>query len=206
MEHLTLPTLVLNKGWSPIAVATVRRSVVMVSVDSARFMDSNTYSLHSLDEWLELDIPEGNDFIVLSCDKKMRVPEIVVTANYDKYPEREVKLTRRNLMVRDRFTCMYTGKKVSAKEATIDHIHPQSRGGRTTWENVVISSGDANRKKADRTLKEAGMKLLTVPKKPEWNPIYSRFARMSSTSSLPASWQKFLPKKWNIDTYLDVEI
>ena len=205
MGHLTLPTLVLNKAWQPIAIATVRKAVVMVSVEAARFMD-DTYILHGINNWLELDIAKDQEGISLSHGKKMRIPEIIVLNNYDKFPEREVKLSRRNLMVRDRFTCQYTGKKVSAKNATIDHIMPQSRGGKNTWDNVVISTEDANRKKADRTPSEAGMKLLTTPIKPDWNPAFSRFARMSASGNIPGSWKKFLPKNWNMEIYLDIEL
>tara|TARA_B100000614_G_scaffold262909_1_gene300765 strand:+ start:227586 stop:228209 length:624 start_codon:yes stop_codon:yes gene_type:complete len=205
MGHLTIPTLVLNKAWQPIAVATVRRAVVQVAVDSAKFLDEN-YMLYDLDSWLELPIPDGEEGISLAHGKFMRIPEIMVLTSYDKFPEREVKLTRRNLLVRDRYTCQYTGMRMSARDATIDHVMPQSRGGGTTWDNVVICSVDANRRKADKTPEEAGMKLLTKPAKPAWNPAYSKFARLSATSRVPDSWKKFLPKNWDMQEYWDIEI
>lgn len=205
-QHLTLPTLILNRAWHPISVASVRHSICKVMAGMARIVDDETYLLHDLDEWMKLEIQEGKESISLPHNQVMRIPEIIVLKNYDKFPERDVKLTRRNLLVRDGFMCQYTGSKVSASEATIDHILPQSRGGRTTWENVVISCIDANRKKADMTPAEAGMRLLKHPRKPEWSPIYSRFARISSSSRIPSSWRKFIPDKWNADIYWDVEL
>jgi len=205
IDHLKLPVLVLNKGWQPIAVASVRRSIVQVMSNVASFLDDN-YNLHDIDGWLGLSIPRGCEAIGMTRGGRMRIPEIMVLANYERFPIREVKLTRRNLMVRDRFKCQYTGEIVSSHNATMDHVVPQSAGGRTTWDNVVLSSEVANRRKADRTPEQAGMKLLKAPRRPEWNPIYSRFARLSARSSVPASWKKFIPNSWGIDDFVKLEL
>ena len=205
-QHLALPTLILNSAWQPISVGSVRHAIIKVMSGVARFVDDETYCLYDLEGWMELPPLPDKESIALAHDARMRVPEVVVLKNYDRFPEREVKLTRRNLLIRDGFTCQYTGKRVSAAEATIDHIQPQSRGGRTTWENVVIACVEANRRKADRTPDEAGMRLLTRPMKPEWSPLYSRFSRVTSSMKIPESWQKFIPKKWDVTTYWDVEL
>lgn len=205
-QHLTLPTLILNSAWQPISVGSVRHAIIKVMSGVARFLDDETYNLHDLDGWMGLSVPEGREGIQLSHNIQMRIPEIMVLNNYDRFPEREVKLTRRNLLIRDNFTCQYTGKKVSATEATIDHVFPQSRGGRTTWENCVIACVEANRKKADRTPSEANMQILQHLCKPDWSPLYSRFSRVTSSMKLPESWLKFIPKNWDVATYWDVEL
>jgi 5-methylcytosine-specific restriction endonuclease McrA len=173
---------------------------------TANFLDHDTYIPHDMDGWMDLPIVEGQESIQIGHEHFMRIPEVIVLKNYERFPEREVKLSRRNLLIRDSFTCQYSGKKVSASEATIDHVFPQSRGGKTVWENVVIATVDANRKKADRTPSEAGMSLLKVPRRPEWSPLYSRFSKITSYMKIPDSWQKFIPEKWDVASYWDVEL
>lgn len=206
MNHLVLPVLVLNKAWHPVAVASVKRSIVQVMSDAANFMDHDTYILHDMYGWMSLLLEKGDEGIGMANRADIRIPEVIVLKKYDKFPEREVKLTRRNIMVRDKFTCQYYGKVITAKDATIDHVIPQSRGGKTIWDNVVLSSKEANRKKADRTPQEAGMLLRKRPSKPQWSPMYSRFARLSSTSKVPVSWKKFVPETWKADQYWNVEV
>lgn len=205
-KHLGLPALILNSAWQPISVASVRHAIVKVTSGLARFLDDESYSLYDIEGWMNLPVPDGKEGVALPHNGQMRIPEIIVLKNYDRFPRREVKLTRRNLLVRDGFRCQYTGRSLSASEATIDHVYPQSLGGRSTWENVVIASIDANRKKADKTLAESGMRLLKAPVKPQWSPIYSRFARLTASSQIPQSWLKFIPDKWDADTYWDVEL
>ena len=72
--------------------------------------------------------------------------------------------SKRNVLVRDNFACAYCGKHLSMKSATKEHVHPRSRGGKDTLENVVAACTDCNGRKADRTPEEAGMKLLLQPR------------------------------------------
>ena len=205
-QHLSLPILILNKSWHPISVGSVRHAIVKVMSGVASFLDHETYLTYSMEEWMELPVPEGQEGIRLSHNLVMRIPEVIVLKKYERCPEREVKLTRRNLLIRDGFTCQYTGVRVSASEATIDHVMPQSRKGKNTWENCVIATVEANRRKADRTPAEAGMTLLRTPRKPEWSPLYSRFSRVTSSMKIPQSWEKFVPEKWDVISYHDSEV
>lgn len=200
MNNLSLPTLVLNTSWQPISVVSVRKAFMKVFNDAAKLLDTETYILHDFESWAELSVFDDNKAI-RHVSGHIRTPEVVVLKNYSKFPQREVKLTRRNLLIRDGFCCQYSGKKVSAKEATIDHIIPQSRGGTTVWHNVVIASLEANAKKADKTPEEAGMKLLSVPVRPNWHPVYSRFSRIASKNLYPSSWNKFI----NMDDIIPLE-
>jgi 5-methylcytosine-specific restriction endonuclease McrA len=204
-NHLSLPTLILNSSWQPISVASVRHAIVKVTSGLASILEPEFNNLHDIESWMELIVPENQEGIALPHDGQMRIPEIIVLKNYNRFPRRDVKLTRRNLLVRDGFRCQYTGRIVSASEATIDHVFPASRGGKLTWENAVISCIEANRRKADRTPEEAGMKLLRSPRKPEWSPIYSRFSRLTSASKVPQSWRNFISEKWDADTRLSIE-
>lgn len=187
---ITLPTLVLNKGWTPISIMPVKKAITKVMSDLARIVDPDDYQLYTFEDWMNLPVKEGDLFISTS-HSKVRVPEIIVLQEYEKLPQREVKLSRRNLLIRDNYTCQYTGKRITMDTATMDHVIPRSKGGGSTWENLVMCCLDINAKKADRTPDEAGLKLLKKPERPKWNPVYARFARLAS-SAVPPSWSKFI--------------
>ena len=202
-SNLNKPTLVLNSGWQPITIASVRKSIVKVCTGLGNFLEPENYILHDFESWLSLTAGEDEDAIVGSSGLRMKVPEIIVLKSYSAFPTKQVKLTRRNLLIRDGFRCQYSGQKLSAREATIDHIIPQSRGGPHTWENVVICSVDVNSKKADRTPAEAGMTLLSKPIQPKWSPVYSKFSRVTMTGNYPDSWKHFIKQKenWSPEDY-----
>lgn len=205
-KHLSLPVLVLNSGWQPTSISSVRDAITKVAAEQSRFLDDLTYNLYDLEEWMNLEIPEGKEGIRLPRGNLMRIPEILISRNYDKFPEQEVKFTPYNLLVRDGFRCQYSGKILTKDEATIDHVIPKSKGGVLTWDNAVIASVEANRKKANRTPAEAGMPLLKTPSKPTWNPVYGKFARLTVKSKIPQSWRKFIPNNWNVEIGEDVDI
>lgn len=189
-SSINLPTLVLNKSWNPIQIKPVYKAITKVLNEQAVILDPETSTTYSMEEWMKLPLIEGKPFIQ-SAHSKIRVPEIVILTKYDKTPYREVKLNRKNLLIRDNFTCQYTGKKITKESATIDHVIPRSRGGKSTWDNLVMSCLEVNAKKADRTPSEAGLKLLKKPIRPSWNPVYSRFSNLSP-NKVPESWKLFV--------------
>lgn len=81
-----------------------------------------------------------------------------------------IKFSRLNIYSRDAFTCQYCRQQLPTEDLTFDHVMPRSRGGRTTWENIVTCCIDCNAEKADHTPAEAGMQLARVPRKPRWLP------------------------------------
>lgn len=104
-----------------------------------------------------------------SVNAIMRIPTIIKYTRYNKLPQQKVKYNRRTIYRRDQNTCQYCGKKKPTGELSLDHVIPRCQGGLTTWENIVVACTDCNMKKAGRTPKEAGMKLLRKPKKPSMN-------------------------------------
>jgi len=103
--------------------------------------------------------------------RAIRVPRVILLLAYDRVPKRRVRFSRFNIYTRDRNTCQYCGQTFPRSELNLDHVVPRSRGGRSTWENVVCSCHECNRKKGGRTPEEAGMKLLRPPRRPEWTPF-----------------------------------
>lgn len=204
--NLSLPCLVLNKGRSAVRVQSVKKSIIKVSNEKAMILDPETSILHNWEEWVGNFSYLNEDVTDFNCieakDIKIKVPEIIVLTKYNKLPKFSIVLNRRNLLIRDGLIDQYTGKKISSKDATIDHILPRCRGGKTTWDNCVICHYTVNMKKADRTPEEAGLKLIRPPSKPRWDPIYSFFVR-----NMPDSWKMYInTNSWNEFGYWDVPL
>ena len=108
---------------------------------------------------------------------------------YDRAPRVVVRLTRRNLMLRDQHQCQYCGKRPGPRELNVDHVVPRSRGGRDSWENLVVSCRLCNLKKGRRTPSEAGMALLRAPQRPRWSPTAHLLMAVREAYT---EWQPFL--------------
>lgn len=120
--------------------------------------------IDSLDKWISLPVTE-EDLYLGTAHGKFKIPSVVVTQYYDKVKYFEPRMSKNNIMNRDRGICQYSGKFVG-KNGNIDHVIPVSKGGRTTWENLVWCDVSINTKKGDRTPEEAGLVLLRKPFKP----------------------------------------
>ena len=189
MEH---PTLVLNRNWQPVNVATVARALVLLWNESARVVDTDDFQLYTWDDWSQLRPGEGERFIQ-AVRLRLRVPEVIVLAEYNRLPSAAVSFSRRNIFKRDHWACQYCGCQPGSDELTIDHVTPRSHGGTSTWENCVLACIDCNKRKADRTPRQAGMKLRTVAVRPAWQPFYARDKRRIE------SWSKFISESyWNV--------
>tara|TARA_Y100000310_G_scaffold345772_1_gene469646 strand:+ start:1050 stop:1637 length:588 start_codon:yes stop_codon:yes gene_type:complete len=179
-SSLNRPVLVLNKIWAAIFIETLRQVLPKIFKNAALIVDYHDFNTYTWDQWYELE-PNNDELVIKTTRKDVRVPRLVVLRAYNKIPVFDVKLTRKNLLVRDKFKCAYTGKTLRYKDATVDHVVPRCRGGVNAWGNVVIASSEANRKKGNKTPEEAGMLLHQTPFKPRWNPLYaSAFARNTS--------------------------
>lgn len=193
-QVLQRPTLVLNRSWQPVNVATVARALVLVWSDTARVVDPQDYQLYEWEDWAQL-VPDDDQPFIQAVSQRIRVPEIITLNSFNRIPATTVAFSRRNIFRRDRMTCQYCGRRPRSDELTIDHVVPRSQGGKSTWENSVLACVRCNHTKADRTPERAGMKLRTPAKHPSWNPIYSQHATRFK------SWAKFIS-----DAYWDVEL
>ena len=196
MVMLNRQTLVLNRFWQPVGVASVARSLTLVAAERARIVDPNDFQLYTWGDWARL-IPQENEPFVQAVTFRIRVPEVITLTEYDRVPTNTVAFSRRNIFKRDRFTCQYCGAQPGSEELTIDHVQPRSRGGTSTWENCVLACIECNSKKADRTPIEAHMPLRKPPVRPKWQPIYARH------DTRIESWSKFISEAyWTVE--LDV--
>ncbi len=123
----------------------------------------------------------------------MRLPSVIALKDYVQPPSRPA-FTRFNVFLRDGFTCQYCG---SGDDLTFDHVIPRSRGGRTTWDNVVAACAPCNRRKANRLPREAGMFPRVAPRVP------SHYELQNMGRHFPPN---FLHESWLDYLYWDVEL
>lgn len=190
---LSRATLVLNRNWQPVGVASVARSLTLVAAERARIVDPSDYQQYSWSDWSRL-IPSDGEPFLQAVKFRLRVPEIIALTDYDRVPVSIVTFSRRNLFKRDHFMCQYCGERPGSEALTIDHVLPRSRGGKSNWENCVLACLDCNGRKANRTPEEARMPLLKRPVRPKWQPLYARHdVRIES-------WAKFVSEAyWTIE-------
>ncbi len=93
-----------------------------------------------------------------------RVPSVIRLLAYRHIPQQSRALSRKNILLRDRNTCQFCGRVFPSSELTLDHVVPRSRGGRSSWENLVACCYRCNNSKGDRTPEEAGFKLARRPR------------------------------------------
>ena len=165
---LNASVLVLNGNYEPLNVTRVRRAILLVIRGKAEMIENGRGSLQSAMAVLE-------------------IPSVIRLANYVRRPPTPRRLTRREVFNRDRHTCQYCGR--TSHDLTLDHVVPRYRGGTNTWENIVAACVQCNHRKAGRTPREAGMRLLREPIAPSPNPYYP-FYRFLTTHD---DWRKFVP-------------
>src|ERR1700689_4061975 len=139
------PVLVLNATFEPINVTAVRRAMVLLLKGVAQAEEINHTEVHS-------------------SSRAMKVPSVIRLLAYRHIPQQIRALSRKNILLRDRNTCQFCGKIFPASELTLDHVVPRSRGGRSSWENLVACCYQCNNRKGDRTPEEAGIQLVRRPR------------------------------------------
>ena len=164
------PVLVLNQNYEPLNISRVRRAIPLLYQGKAEMLEN------------------GRGFIQ-SVSASFDIPSVIRMAYFIKRPRPQRRLTRLELFNRDRYTCQYCGTE--SRQLTLDHVVPRHQDGEHSWENVVAACVPCNRRKAGRTPRQAGMKLLRQPGRPR-----SRLPFFIPRSYLEAmiEWQKYLPQ------------
>lgn len=192
-KMLQRPTLVLNRNWQPVNVATVARALVLLWNESARVVDPADYQTYTWGDWSKLR-PREDERFIQAVRFRLRVPEVITLKDFDRVPPAVVAFSRRNIFKRDRYTCQYCGRQPGSEELTIDHVTPRSQGGESRWDNCVLACLPCNGRKADRTPQQAGMRLRKCPVQPTWNPLYAAHEIRIE------SWSKFVSEAyWNAE-------
>jgi 5-methylcytosine-specific restriction endonuclease McrA len=145
IERLEKPVLVLNSSYEPINVCAARRALVLVLKGAASAEE--TSSQH-----------------VRSSRSVFHLPSVIRLLEYRRIPHQTRALSRKNILMRDRYTCQYCQRIMASSELTLDHVIARSRAGESSWENLVACCHRCNNRKGNRTPDEAGMKLLRAPR------------------------------------------
>lgn len=119
----------------------------------------------------------------------VKVPAVAVKLGPARRTRPGNKYSKSNVRLRDKHTCQYCGQVFPPSALNVDHVFPKSRGGKSWWDNIVLTCFACNSKKANRTPGEAGMTLLTTPKVPKVLPIVRPKLDLSNS---PSEWLPYL--------------
>lgn len=137
-----------------------------------------------------VNIVSEYDRTVRSPNFEMRLPSVIALKEYIPTSRRPA-FTRFNVFLRDRFCCQYCSLPFPTPDLTFDHVIPRSRGGRTSWENVVTACGECNLVKGNRLPREVGMLPIHVPRQPTTFELQEN-GRRFPPNFLHQSWRDFL--------------
>ena len=163
-------TLVLSQVYEPLKIVSWQRALTLLFLG-------------------KVEVIEEYDRDIKSTSLVIKIPAVVRLLAAVRRHKQPVKFSRVNIYGRDRYTCQFCGKKKPIAELTYDHVVPRSQGGKTTWTNIVTACGTCNRKKANRTPEQAGMRLLAQPVQPKAMPA---LVITVSKESMPDAWRDYL--------------
>ena len=205
--------LVLNSAYIPIDVATLRRALKLLFKEKAEVIsvEDGKFGNYNFSSWEEVSL-----FRKATWDKHKNydyfdngsiffgVPKVIRLTGYNKVPVK-IRLTRRNIIMRDDHTCQYCGKQKTLANLNIDHVVPKAQKGKNTWENLACSCIKCNSHKRDRTPKQAGMKLLKVPKKPTIYLMFKKYKEVFLNDKYE-EWKSFFPEDFLSNLYMNIEL
>ncbi|MBL7223448.1 MAG: HNH endonuclease [Candidatus Brocadiae bacterium] len=200
---LDASVLVLNKLYMPIHIVSARRAFALLCREVAEvlFVEDDRFEAYDFESWCELSalrdsMADDDDDYVQTVRIEVRVPRIVRLLLYDRLPARAVKFNRRNIYARDDSRCQYCGKRFHTSELSLDHVVPRSRGGGSTWSNLVCCCVACNTRKGGRLPVEAHMHLIRKPFKPRRSPLI----RLRIRNDKYRTWRHFVDEAyWNVE-------
>jgi 5-methylcytosine-specific restriction endonuclease McrA len=174
-------TLVLDTLGFPVAFVSWQRAVNLQWQDRA------------------VVVAEDAKRVLRSPSFEMGMPRVIKLRNHISRKLRlKVPMTRRNIAIRDSSSCQYCGMVLDTSEYTIDHVLPRVRGGSSVWTNLVLACAQCNKRKSDRTLKEAGLALRRKPMEP--NQFDPRFNFRLHIHWLRPEWSDYKAYLyWNVE-------
>jgi 5-methylcytosine-specific restriction endonuclease McrA len=165
-----METLILTQGYVPHRIVGWQKAITMWATG-------------------KVEVVETYDEVIRAVSPRLRMPAVVRLVRGVKYHAPRVRFSRTNVLVRDGYRCQYCGEQHLSRDLTFDHVVPRSKGGRTTWTNIVTACRPCNARKRDRTPAEAGMKLLSIPVHPKALPFGMFRIR---ADGVPAPWKTWV--------------
>ena len=191
----------LNAHYMALRVVSVRRAFTLLfKRDAARrpvaevvSVEDGRYVSYDFDDWAELSAfrreLDGHEYDwIRTVHSDLAVPRVIRVLTFAKLPRQEVKFNRRNIFARDNNTCQYCGRRFNPADLSLDHVTPRSRGGTTSWSNIVSACRACNVRKGGRTPAEANLRLVRRPHKPRRSPVVA----VKLSDRRYAAWKHFL--------------
>jgi 5-methylcytosine-specific restriction endonuclease McrA len=168
MGIVSAPVLVLNQNFEPLNVCTVRRAFILIHRGKAEIVENGRGYLHTI-------------------TATFPIPSVIRLIYLIRRPWPRGRLTRRDVFLRDRYTCQYCGKQT--RDLTLDHVMPRRLGGDHDWENVAAACKPCNHRKAGRTPAEAHLRLIRQPFHPPFSYVRTFYPFLEEQ----VEWRKFVP-------------
>lgn len=140
-------TLLLNATFEPLAVVSWRKAVTLLFLE-------------------KVEVVREYDREIRSVSMRMKLPAVVRLLCFVRNNRLTARFSRKNIFLRDDFTCQYCGGRFEPKQLTCDHIVPRSKGGKAEWTNIVTSCVRCNLDKGDRLPEEVDMYPMKRPSRP----------------------------------------
>jgi 5-methylcytosine-specific restriction endonuclease McrA len=202
-SSLGLSVLVLNRSFVAVHVTNVRRAITLLFRHLAEVVhiEEGRFAAHSLESWRELSLLRASfrspdEDWVRGVGFDLQAPRVIRLTACDRAPRQGLRFNRRNVFARDGNQCQYCGRGFPTSELSLDHVVPRSRGGITSWENIVCACVACNVRKGGRTPHEATMQLVRQPVKPRRSPLLS----IKLGNPKYESWRSFVDSAyWTVD-------
>ena len=177
-DPLSASVLVLNRLYMAVHVVGVRRAFGLLcrKIAEVVHLEEGQFASYDFESWREIselraEEKQPDEDWIRAVHFEIQVPRVIRLLSYDRVPRRSLRLNRHTVLARDGYRCQYCGHRMPAARLSVDHVIPRSRGGQTTWENVVCACLTCNVKKGGRTPKEARMSLVRKPVRPRRSPL-----------------------------------
>lgn len=189
--HKYTDCLVLNSDYSPLSIISWKRAIVW----SIKYENNPKYGIEIIDFY--------KDDYILGVNKKYPIPAVAKTKRFFRINNQQIAFSRKNIYIRDNYTCQYCLKPYENKYLTYDHVIPKSKwntnhGSPTIWTNIVTACINCNRIKGNRTPQQANMPLKNLPKQPSKNSRYLPISVLLNKikQNLPDEWKFYLPESY----------
>lgn len=163
-------TLLLDQGYQPIKVISWQRALCMHFVG-------------------KVEVLRDYEWVVQTTSTSYAAPAVVRLLRKLSSRPLHVRFSRQNAYLRDNHRCQYCGIRCGPRDLTLDHVVPRSAGGKTTWRNVVTACVACNRRKGRESPEAVGMKLRSIPTRPDW--LAPRLLHVGD-ESVPEAWRDWL--------------
>ena len=184
-QQIKSKCLILNSDFTPIKVISWQQAMII----DFKYKNNKSYPVDIIQY-------HGHCSVAVANGKTLAIPAIIKLNRYLNLYKNKVNFSRKNLFIRDNFTCQYCGYKFHANQLTYDHVIPKSKwthiGPPTSWTNILTACQGCNRKKGNRTPQQANMKMLSIPETPTKQPKYLPVMTQLHSIDMPSVWLDYV--------------